>query len=544
MISSVRQYIVGFWQSRVLKADLFFLISLLLLLNYRLSFKILALLLFLFLKTPIKFSFNRVSLFYLALAALGFIHFFLFAGSYSFDRFIIVCCASVFWLAAFWSFQKMKSLIAPQSVERVKNSLRLMVLINLVVSLFDLAKVMLITQTINPYTQVCAPPYGISSGDLIGGVYGGIHLVNTVVSAFLFVFFLYRKEWIYAFCSLLPFLLTGSNLASLLLICFLIWIAIFGPSLLRRYYAIFSLCIIVAFYVKVTPSNGTYMASTLNKIGNQFKDKQTTEADKTEKLAQKPTAKIFSKEELIDLYVQRLNLSQSSDLTKDETKQKADLYGIINEYQNLVLKVQSSRATLVSLRKDSLSRAKMRDAFYEYGKLKKFDLNNESGKITSFKQTFNFLKSNPKHLFLGNGPGAFSSRLAFVTSGIADDSRILKALPHFQSQEFAQNHKAIFKFLMFLDDETHSITNLPFSSYNNFLGEYGLIGFAVFIVLYLFYWLKNWKNLSFGRYLLLLFLAFLFFDYWFERLSVVIIFEILMLIDISEKSSTSADENT
>jgi hypothetical protein len=539
---SIRQYFLGFWKSRVLNADLTFLLTLLLLLNYRISFKLIALIALLLLKPKSKFSIDKVSAFYLSLIVIGFFQFCFVSDDHSLVHFTIVVTASLFWLASFWSFQSMRAYVEQKPLVKIQNSLRLLVLVNLLVSMYDIIKVMLITHTINPYTQVCPPPFGISSGDLVGGVFGGMHLVNTVISAFLFVYFLYRTEWIYVACTLIPFLLTGSNLATLLLGAFLIWIIVFGPGLLKRYYAVLSLCIIISFYVKITPSNRTYMVATLTKIANQFTT-PTEKAISTDALHDIETSvKVYSKEELIELYVKRINFAKTTDLSLEEKQHQTDLFGIIHEYQKLNQKEDRERATIVSLRKDSMYRAKMRDSFFDFGNLKKFNLAAESGKITSFKQTFQFLKMGPSYLLVGNGPGSFSSRLAFVTSGIADDSRVLKALPHYETQAFSENHKAIFKYLMFLDDETHSITNLPFSSYNNLLGEYGIIGALLFVVFYLFYWLKNWKFLSYGRYLILLFLAFLFFDYWFERLSVVILFEVLMLINLVERRAEPRHE--
>ena len=57
---------------------------------------------------------------------------------------------------------------------------------------------------------------------------------------------------------------------------------------------------------------------------------------------------------------------------------------------------------------------------------------------------------------------------------------------------------------------------------------------AAFVVLYLVYFLKHYKKLTYGIPLLALLLGLFFIDYWFEQLSIVILFELLLLLNIKE----------
>ena len=79
--------------------------------------------------------------------------------------------------------------------------------------------------------------------------------------------------------------------------------------------------------------------------------------------------------------------------------------------------------------------------------------------------------------------------------------------------------------------------NFPNSVLNQLIGEYGLIGFLLFIIFYLYYFLKRYKELSYGLMLLPIFLFFLFTDYWFEAFNIVVIFEIMMFVDIYKNKS-------
>ena len=243
----------------------------------------------------------------------------------------------------------------------------------------------------------------------------------------------------------------------------------------------------------------------------------------------------LTKDELIYYFVQHIQKSKKINTIVTTKKESKLILNTISEFQKkkkYILKKDSDNTWLT---KESLKLSKLNNPFFEYGKLKTFNLDSAAGKLISFKQTKNHLEKDWKNLLFGSGIGTFSSRLAFITSGIVNDSKILMAIPKYETQDFRDNHKAIFKYLMFLDDETHSITNLPFSWYNQLFGEYGLIGLILFCVAYLGYFIKRFKLLSFGKTLFIAILIFFLFDYWYERLSVTLIFELLMLLDLKIK---------
>jgi len=58
-----------------------------------------------------------------------------------------------------------------------------------------------------------------------------------------------------------------------------------------------------------------------------------------------------------------------------------------------------------------------------------------------------------------------------------------------------------------------------------------LAGVACFLLLYVGFFIKRARSLSYGLPLLLLMGASFFTEYWFEQLSVVVLFEFLMLLD-------------
>lgn len=525
------------------KIDPSLLLFLLFMLNYRISFKLIALVGIYIYRPNFKIKRDGIFFFYLFMILLSLLSVF-FRNDFSYNHMIVVISGSLIWLACLLSYHQINLWLASSSAFQITNSLKVLVAINFIVSIVDILKIMIINQTLNPYTQIVGPPYGISSGDLIGGVFGGLHLVNTVLCSFLIVFFIDKKHFFYVLLCLVPFLLTGSNLGAIILTGMLIYITIFNKEMLAKYFAIFSITIISLFYIKITPQNTVYMVKTIDKVRNQLMVKSTANETVNNKGKQdsqlteiaNQTPKKQTKEELINRFIwykQRLIANDSvSEIGKE---QKIKILNLITAFENKEKRSFEKATDMVFHKKDSIKIVKNNSSFFEYGNLKKFDLDAEPGKLTSFKQTRDFLKSDLKTALFGGGVGSFSSRLAFITSKIVDDSRIMEMIPKYETKDFRENHKAIFKYLLFLDDETHSITNLPFCWYNQVLGEYGLIGFALFLIFYLYFFIRKFPDsLSYGRIILILLLGFFFFDYWYERLSVVILFELIMLLNIKE----------
>jgi len=80
----------------------------------------------------------------------------------------------------------------------------------------------------------------------------------------------------------------------------------------------------------------------------------------------------------------------------------------------------------------------------------------------------------------------------------------------------------------------HSLTNSPFSVYDQLLAEYGLFGLGVFFFFYLGFFAKHYRLLTYGIPILIFMLAVFSIEYWFEQLSVLVFFELLMLLNIKE----------
>ena len=163
------------------------------------------------------------------------------------------------------------------------------------------------------------------------------------------------------------------------------------------------------------------------------------------------------------------------------------------------------------------------------------------GKAIGMVQTVKFLRQHPVKILVGDGIGNFSSKLAFKATGLGFTGGY-PAKYAYISNEFLLNHLDVYLNFFSKRAELHSLTNSPNSVYDQALAEYGLPGLLVLLLFYLGFFAKHYGRLTYGIPLLLLLMAILFIDYWFEQLSVMVLFELLLLLNIKETATpTSAN---
>jgi len=133
----------------------------------------------------------------------------------------------------------------------------------------------------------------------------------------------------------------------------------------------------------------------------------------------------------------------------------------------------------------------------------------------------------------GAGMGNFSSKLAFRATGLGFAGGYPAKYVYINPGFFA-NHLDLYLNFFSKNSGQHSLTNSPYAVYDQLLGEYGLLGLFAFLFYYLFFFAKHYKKLTYGLPLLLLLIPVLFIDYWFEQLSVIVFFELLLLLNIKE----------
>lgn len=152
------------------------------------------------------------------------------------------------------------------------------------------------------------------------------------------------------------------------------------------------------------------------------------------------------------------------------------------------------------------------------------------GKIISYEQTVQYLLEHPGKLPLGAGAGHFSSKLAFRASSLGNEGGYPAKFVYIDP-DFLHNHLSVFLYYFTKGNQHHSIIHTPFSVYNQVLGEYGVLGLVALLFFYFGFFMRKTGKSLYGWLLLGILAGAFCIDYWFEQLSIVILFELLWLLE-------------
>lgn len=159
-----------------------------------------------------------------------------------------------------------------------------------------------------------------------------------------------------------------------------------------------------------------------------------------------------------------------------------------------------------------------------------FDVNKTTGKAHSFRQTGTYLLSSPLRFIGGAGAGRFSSLLALTAASKPEErGRIFRPLD-FESAEYRKNHGKTVAAIKRLPPGYHTVSQMPYSWYNQICGEYGLLGLLLFLALYVG-WCVRRAGRGAGVVLLPMLLLLAVADYTFEAFCIVPVFEWLIFLN-------------
>ena len=419
---------------------------------------------------------RQIPLFYLLILALELLKFLLLNRDFSQGHTVSFLVGSSFWIVSFLTVYQMRTIVDTVDKEKVNRTLTVFFLINAAISLFNLVLVMYRSHSLNPYLME-ATQFGTSTGDQIKGLFMGPSYINMMICAFFIFYFLYREKYALSFLALIVAMLTTSNFGNLIVMPILVVCLIFSKKRKIRLSIAGFLALFLIFYTMVSPSNYRYLRDSL------FVPKK-------------------KQQELIAYEKKAIIL---------EEKKQAQQMGYSAANVDALLAQQNVKIP------DSM-----------------LALTGKSGKLQSFKQTAHYLVSGPKAFIFGSGMGCFSSFLAMRMSGVNQEegSRLFTYLPIYVAPDFRAYHYKLFRAIYSLPREFHSAKHFPNSFLNQLFGEYGFLGALIFLLTYVFFFARHFKKLTYGRYLLFLVGGFLMFDYLFEYLSVIPVFELLMFCDI------------
>jgi hypothetical protein len=484
------------------ETDWVFLIFLLIFLNQsNFSFKTIGIIFIYIVRPDFRFGFlkGRMPKFYLVIIVFALINFLFVIRDFSFPYLVAFSLSCLLWFYSFLAYHQLK-LSVEKNGEKNSSTLKVFTILNFIVCIIQLVQIMKVTGNINPYREQIAFPYGLSTGDNLFGIFLQNCYYNVMICSFLAVYFLYKRNFFYCLLSVTTIILVFAN--GLILIFLATLLLIFAVGIISGLFkkgALFKG--LSGFIENIRPRGKFYIAIPIV-IAYFFLVSYIVS----------PENLTYTRNSLVSKIHQGINKKDKTELYTAEKKDNAF-------YKNSGSKAIDTNKNYVSLlnEKETLS--------YKY-------IHEFKGKKLSMLETFYYLQSSPVAFLFGAGPVRFSSLTAQKMAGY-DSSRIfMKILPHYSSKLYDENHKLLVKARVESTDEYRSSINWPDCFYNQIFGEYGILGVILFIVFYVWYFVKKIGYWSYGFWLSVMIIPFAFFSYLFEPFAVIIIYEFLMETDI------------
>jgi hypothetical protein len=327
--------------------------------------------------------------------------------------------------------------------------------------------------TLNPYNfRGFHQKYFINAGDFIRGIGLDDPVTTAIISAMGMFYFLYVGKYGASLACMVATLMSGSNFIDIFLVLIFIFLFIFRSDRLQKSMIVVYSLLIVFFASRISPENEGYVKET---ISHQY----------------------FPPDPLIHPTIN----DRIEDRKVQERRSKLEIYVENNYHRSATDSIQQ--------------------------RYKGWD---RSGRWVAWQELWGFLISHPSKAFIGAGMGNFSSRLAYKTAALGIDGSYPQDLRYI-SPFFRDDYLYIYLYYHIREGGRHSVVNSPDSVYGQLIGEYGLAGLSLFLVLYVASFARGVRRLSYGLPLILLVAAAFFTGYWFERLSIVVVFEFLSWMD-------------
>ncbi|TDW96612.1 hypothetical protein [Dinghuibacter silviterrae] len=502
--------------------DVGLLLFLLLFLDVKVAVKIPALILA-FLYQP-AFS-KKIPPFYIGIILLTVVEWLLHRGSVPPHYDLVAALALFGWILCAGAAQQVRGF----SEGDVERTLTVFFLINILVSLCELGRIMWEIKALNPYLyQGMYQKYFIRTGDFIRGVTFDTSTTNALINAFGVVFFLTRRKGWMMLCCMGCLLLTGSNFTNLLLLVVMAWMFIFRSDRLQKGGIVLCVLMGVIFMGKVTPQNQAYVDETFDRWMHRTQNDQATTAG-----AGPSDREMFARHYMDSVQQAGIARIKAQTVAPAWTAKPEIPQPDINSapYQSRADTTDEQRRVqqFVAAHLSGLPRSSA-TGLPQNGHV--------PGKVLALKDLVSFYREHPTRVFLGDGPGNFSSKLAFRATGLG----VAGGYPGrwtYIHPDFLKYHLDLFLAYFSRPKESHSLVNTPDSVPGQLLGEYGLLGLGLFVGGYLVFFarkavradrLRGKTNAAAWPLLGLMAGAFCM-GYWFEQLSIVVLFELMIYMD-------------
>jgi hypothetical protein len=463
------------------------LLFLVLILNVKLYIKVLAILFALIIhwKTPVSRElFRKKSLwFYGSMIILASVNLVLSFSSLSVPALLAFGCGVGYWLLAMAAARFLFLFVQQGERKKLHRTAETFFQLSAIAVLVSFLRICIESGSANPYTYEGEHrKYFISTGDLVTGISLDGSVTTALISAFGLLYFFYRGKRGWSLVSLIAVLLAGSNFTNLLLIGVFLFAFIFRTDRVQKSMILVYFLLMIVFWVKVSPQNKEYAEALISRVAGK------------------------------NAYVDPIPLPHPR---PNEFVEKKDIV--------------EKRARMDSFLK-TLYPADVKDSLH-----KQYTSWDRSGRWIAWQELRDFFLLHPGQILLGTGMGRFSSRLAFKTAALGIDGAYPQGLRYIHP-DFRNNYLYIYLYYHTRDEGQHSVINKPDSVYGQLLSEYGLAGLTSFLLFYVRSFSRKKGRFGHGYGLPLLLLAGGSFitEYWFEQLSIVILFEFLMLLNESD----------
>ena len=494
-------------------------------------------------QSDVRFGFrlrnSRLPLFYLLMPVIGILDYLILSGARSSSYSIVVVTGIAFWLLCILASHQVKLSVERHDLQVIHKTVTVFYIINAIISLGTLITIIAKTGAINPYLyQGDYQLYFIGTGDYIRGVSFDTSTTNAVLNAFGVIYFLSRREALMSILCMAIVLLTGSNTTNLILCAALITVFIFQSNRDQKSLIVICLFLLVIFMGKISPQNNQYLANTLRSVLSEGSGQANVSKFDIHNRGQDIPSSEEQKEMVAIQYLDSESAIKTKELSFTRNRMDTidrkhvipvdNINGPAFQHKSAQTTVEQNMSQFINAHSGHMPISS--DAAF-HPRL--------PGKLIAWHQSYAYLSNHPIAALVGTGIGNFSSKLAFKTSGL----KIAGSWPlkyRYINQAFLQNHLDVYLYYFSKTDGYHSTINSPASVYDQVITEYGLVGFAVFLIFYAGYFLRKIKYLSFGIPLMMIVSGIFFFDYWFEQFSVVVFFELLMYLNLKERNENNA----
>ena len=529
-------------QLQISQLDWKILVFLVLVLNVKLVVKIVALLFFTIIeRKEINFKNifrQRYLFFYFGMIGIGLINLLLQYKAIHLPYLLVSAMGIFFWLLAAAAAYHAFHLVQKTDWVKLNNSVTLFFLVHIGLIFFHLLMIMWETGSINPYTyKGLNQKYYLSTGDSIPGITFDSPVTTATICAFGVLFFLYRKRYLFSLLCMTGLLIIVSNLTNIFLAGSFVVAFIFRSDKVQKSMMMVFVMMMVVFISKTSPQNNEYVVSFIYKlIGKAYylppvkswsnaELKQANDSLLTMEQRRKKVGLIYIDSINGIRYLSKTVTSEKNKIS-DSTPVNASLATtnrIFNEYRpSASVKEKENRYGIFLKEQYTQKQRDSLHALYDWEK---------PGKGIAYKEVVHFIRTHPGKIALGAGIGNFSSRAAFKATAL-DIAGTYPEKYRYIHPDFMNDHLYLYLYYHSQWQIKHTAANTPDSVYNQLLGEYGIVGLLFFLLFFIGYYFRRIPILSYGLPMLCLLLSSFFVEYWFEQLSVVILFELLLFMDI------------